>query len=50
METMMTCTNPSNSLSLRVEEVCMNAWPALQEIHYDGWLIRLADGQTRAVT
>lgn len=34
-------------LALRVEEVCLNAWPALQEIHYDGWLIRLADGQTR---
>jgi len=34
-------------LASRVEEVCLNAWPALQEIHYDGWLIRLADGQTR---
>src|SRR5258708_39933109 len=34
-------------LGSRVEEVCLNAWPALQEIHYDGWLIRLADGQTR---
>src|SRR5205085_10567633 len=34
-------------LAMRVEEVCLNAWPALQEIHYDGWLIRLADGQTR---
>jgi GNAT superfamily N-acetyltransferase len=34
-------------LAARVEEVCLNAWPALQEIHYDGWLIRLADGQTR---
>lgn len=34
-------------LAARVEDVCLNAWPALQEIHYDGWLIRLADGQTR---
>src|SRR5258708_3349747 len=34
-------------LGSRVEDVCLNAWPALQEIHYDGWLIRLADGQTR---
>lgn len=25
----------------------MNAWPALKEIFYDGWLIRLANGQTR---
>ena len=45
---------PDQSLDLspiatRVEEVCLNAWPALQEIHYDGWLIRLADGQTRRV-
>jgi len=37
----------TGTLAARVEEVCMNAWPALQEIHYDGWLIRLADGQTR---
>lgn len=35
------------ALAARIEEVCLNAWPALQEIHYDGWLIRLADGQTR---
>ncbi|MBI1212001.1 MAG: GNAT family N-acetyltransferase [Alphaproteobacteria bacterium] len=38
---------PLAPLAARVEEVCLNAWPALQEIHYDGWLIRLADGQTR---
>jgi N-acetylglutamate synthase len=36
-------------LAARVEDVCLNAWPALQEIHYDGWLIRLAGGQTRRV-
>jgi GNAT superfamily N-acetyltransferase len=34
-------------LHLQVEETCMNAWPALKEIFYDGWLIRLANGQTR---
>lgn len=38
---------PPNAQAARVEEACLNAWPALQEIHYDGWLIRLADGQTR---
>jgi len=37
------------SVAARVEDVCMNAWPALQEIHYDGWLIRLAGGHTRRV-
>lgn len=36
-----------SALTARVEDVCLNVWPALQEIHYDGWLIRLADGQTR---
>jgi GNAT superfamily N-acetyltransferase len=34
-------------LNACVEEACLNAWPALQEIFYDGWLIRLAEGQTR---
>jgi GNAT superfamily N-acetyltransferase len=34
-------------LHAEVEETCMNAWPALKEIFYDGWLIRLANGQTR---
>ncbi|HEX2590232.1 MAG TPA: GNAT family N-acetyltransferase [Rhizomicrobium sp.] len=29
------------------EEAGLNAWPALQEIHYDGWLIRLGEGGTR---
>lgn len=35
------------ALAARVEETCLNAWPALQEVHYDGWLLRLADGKTR---
>jgi len=34
-------------LHAQVEETCINAWPALKEIYYDGWLIRLANGQTR---
>ena len=38
---------PPDALAKRVEEVCLNAWPAPQEIHYDGWVIRLADGKTR---
>lgn len=29
-----------------IEEVCLNAWPALQEVHYDGWLVRFAGGMT----
>jgi N-acetylglutamate synthase len=35
------------NLTARIEETCMNAWPALKEVHYDGWLIRLANGATR---
>jgi N-acetylglutamate synthase len=34
-------------LHSQVEETCMNAWPALKDIFYDGWLIRLANGATR---
>ena len=34
-------------LHAQVEETCMNAWPALKEVLYDGWLIRLAKGATR---
>lgn len=30
-----------------LEELSFNAWPALQTIHYDGWLVRLADGFSR---
>src|SRR5215469_5361968 len=37
----------SHRLQAQVEETCMNAWPALKEVYYDGWLIRLADGATR---
>jgi N-acetylglutamate synthase len=34
-------------LTKRVEEACLNGWPALREVVFDGWLIRLADGHTR---
>jgi ribosomal protein S18 acetylase RimI-like enzyme len=34
-------------LTTSVEEAGLNAWPALKEIFYDGWLIRLAEGETR---
>jgi ribosomal protein S18 acetylase RimI-like enzyme len=34
-------------LNALVEETCMNAWPALKEVFYDGWLIRIANGATR---
>ena len=31
----------------RIEEVSLNSWPALQQILYDGWILRFADGYTR---
>lgn len=31
----------------RVEERALNAWPALQQVLYDGWIICYAEGYTR---
>lgn len=30
-----------------IEEMSMNAWPSLQTVLYDGWVLRLAEGFTR---
>jgi N-acetylglutamate synthase len=30
-----------------IEELTLNAWPCLQTVHYDGWLLRFARGYTR---
>jgi len=30
-----------------IEEISMNAWPALQTFHFDGWIIRFANGVTK---
>jgi ribosomal protein S18 acetylase RimI-like enzyme len=30
-----------------IEEISMNAWPALQTMVYDGWILRFSNGYTR---
>jgi len=34
-------------LITRIEELSLNAWPSLQTMSYDGWILRFADGYTK---
>ncbi|GLX69224.1 GNAT family N-acetyltransferase [Paenibacillus glycanilyticus] len=34
-------------LHQQIEELSLNAWPSLQTVVYDGWLLRFADGYTK---
>jgi len=34
-------------MQLMVEEMMMNAWPALRTVVYDGWFVRFAEGYTK---
>jgi GNAT superfamily N-acetyltransferase len=31
----------------RIDEISLNAWPALQQVLYDGWVLRLSKGYTK---
>jgi GNAT superfamily N-acetyltransferase len=39
---------PTNIMNpKRIEEVSLNSWPALEQILYDGWILRFSNGYTK---
>ncbi len=44
---MQNCSSNSTEMIRTLEEISLNAWPALKTINYDGWVIRFANGYSR---
>lgn len=37
----------SHKIIQTIEEISLNAWPSLQQILYDGWILRFTNGHTK---
>jgi ribosomal protein S18 acetylase RimI-like enzyme len=45
--TLLVMDRTSYELIRTIEEISLNAWPSLQQILYDGWILRFANGHTK---
>ena len=45
--TLLMMNRTSDELIRTIEEISLNAWPSLQQILYDGWILRFANGHTK---